>query len=691
MINLETPIKELYRVGKVTAKRLGKLGISTAKDLLFYFPFRYDDFSNICPINQLILGNTYTIKGRIELIKNIRSPRKRMFITEALISDQTGKIKSIWFNQPYLTKNLLTGTEIFLSGKLEIYNYSKHFNNPVYEIVKEGLDQTHTARIVPIYSLTSNLTQKQIRFLTKLALPLANQIPDWLPQSIKEKYNFINLNQALSHIHFPDNLAKLNQARERLKFDELFLIQLQIQSLRNELEKNKAPQIIFQKEETKKLVDSLPFTLTADQKKTAWQILQDTQKIRPMNRLVEGDVGSGKTIVAVIAMFNAVLSGFQSVYMAPTEILAKQHFNNISQLLKNSKINVGLLTRSDWRMNSTEKTTKKDLINQIKKGAVDLIIGTHALIQEKIKFNKLGLAIIDEQHRFGVEQRKLLKEKSCSKNFIPHLLSMTATPIPRSLALTLYGDLDLSIISQMPKGRKKIITKIVGSLNRPKAYNFVLEEIKKGRQVFVICPLIDPSDKLGVKSVTEEYERLKNKIFPKLNIAMLHGKLKSAEKEEIMQKFLAKKTDLLVSTSVIEVGIDVPNATIMMIEGAERFGLAQLHQFRGRVGRGEQQSYCLLFPTDDSLATISRLKALENCQNGFELAQKDLELRGPGEIYGTKQSGLPELKIASLTDYKTITIAQEEAKMLLAEDPELHQYPLLKNKIEAFTKIVHLE
>jgi ATP-dependent DNA helicase RecG len=690
MYTLNTPIEQLTRVGKTTAGRLKRLGLNTLNDLLFYFPFRYEDYSQIVAIKDLRPNQTVTVQGKIELIENRRSHRSRMTITEALIEDETGSIKVIWFNQPFLIKTLRPGDEVFIAGTTSLDKLTLQFTSPAYEKIT-GRDSINTAKVIPVYSLTSNLTQKQLRFLMSQALQAVNQVKEWMPQNILDKNKLLPLITAIKEIHWPDNLEISQQALSRFKFEELFLIQLQSQMLRQYLSQNKAPQILFREKEIKNFVSMLPFTLTNDQKKTAWQILLDLEKSQPANRLVEGDVGSGKTVVAAIAILNAVLNNFQAVLMAPTEILAKQHFSGIRKLLEPFKIKIALLTGSVKIIadGEVEETDKKEVLKQIKSGKVGLIIGTHALIQDEVEYKNLALAIVDEQHRFGVEQRKMLKDKN-KNGLTPHFISMTATPIPRSLALILYGDLDLSLIKEMPKGRKKIITRLIDENNRSKAYQFIRDEVKNGRQVFVICPLIDPSDKLGVKSVTEEFKKLDKVVFPDLKIGLLHGKLKSAEKEKIMADFKANEIKILVSTSVIEVGIDIPNATIMMIEGADRFGLAQLHQFRGRVGRGEYQSYCLLFTENNSQKTRERLEALVNSNDGFALAEYDLKFRGPGEVFGTRQSGLPELQVASLTDVDLINQSKEQAKEFFA-DHRIDNYPLLKQKMEQKGFTDHLE
>ena len=670
MEKFNTSISKLTGVGEKTASKLKKIGLETIQDLILYFPRDWQDLSKISFIKDLQKDELVTIKVKIDIINSKRAWKKRMNLTEALVSDKSDSIKIIWFNQPFIAKTLKQGEEVYFSGKVTQDKYGLHLNNPTYEKANKT-QTTHTARIVPIYSLTKGVTDKQLRFLISEALKTAKNIPEWLPEEIIKKNKLNDLSWAYKKIHFPDSLEELDEARKRLKFDELFIIQLYTQNLKKEVQAQKAPTIKFKEKEIKEFVESLPFSLTTAQKKSAWRILQDLEKNTPMNRLLEGDVGSGKTVVAALAMYVAALNGYQSVLMAPTEILAEQHYKTICELLQAD--DVALITR----------THKKKLDNS------RIIIGTHALIQKKINFDNLGLAIIDEQQRFGVEQRKALRYKSGNSKTVPHLLSMTATPIPRSLALTIYGDLDLSIINEMPKNRKPIISRLVTEDKRPKAYDFIKNKIQEGRQAFVVCPLIEESDKLGVKSVTQEYEKLKNIIFPDFNITMLHGKLKSTEKAEIMNDFKNKKIDILVSTSVIEVGIDIPNATIMMIEGADRFGMAQLHQFRGRVGRGQEQSYCLLFTDSDTEKTINRLHKFVSSNDGFELAEYDLNLRGPGAVYGTQQSGyLQMLKLATLADSELINQAKKAVQLLL---PDLNSYPKLEKKLESFSKQLHLE
>jgi len=697
MLTLTSSIKEINKVGIATARQLKNINIEIVEDLLHYYPFRYDDFSAVANINSLKAGINANIVGHIELIQNKRSPRKKMNITEALISDSTGSVKAIWFNQPFISRSLRAGDKVSFSGKVDEDYSGAYLKSPNYEKIGENKG-AHTQGLVPNYHLTSGLTQKQLRFLIAQIINISERLVDWMPSEIKNNLALFDLKDAIKNIHFPQNKESLNKARKRLSFDELFLIQLRSQLIKQEFLEYKADPIKFLEKETKEFVKNLPFELTNDQKIAAWKILQDIEQKKPMSRLLEGDVGSGKTIVAVIAMLNTALNKKQSVLMVPTEILAKQHFNSICSLLKKTGIKIGIITNSEKKLNY-KKDGKKDKVidSSFITQNSDIIIGTHALIQKNINFKNLSLAIIDEQHRFGVHQRKKLIEESDNKTTSPHLLSMTATPIPRSLALALYGDLDISIIREMPKGRKQIITQIIAETDRVACYQFIKEQIKEGRQVFVICPLIDVSDKLGVKSVKEEFEKLNNIIFKDLKIAMLHGRMKSQEKEEIMSAFADpntapdKKIDILVSTSVVEVGVDIPNASIIIIEGADRFGLAQLHQFRGRVGRGEHQSYCFLFSESNSQKTLDRLNALVSSNDGLALAQSDLKLRGPGEVYGTMQKGFLELKLASIFDYKLMRYAKDEISKLFNADSKLKKWPSLKEKVDEIQGEIHLE
>lgn len=683
------PLSLLNRVGKQTERALKKLGLETVQDLLFYFPFRYDDFRLRMMIGDLKPGLNVNVSGTIEIIQNKRSLRQRKNITEALVSDDSGTIKAVWFNQPFIAKNIKAGDKISLAGKIT-ENYGQiSLISPQYEKIGAAKN-IHTEGLVPIYHLNSQISQKQIRFLIKQSLPALSKIHEWLPQEIIDKFKFLPLNEALKQVHFPESHSKLESAKLRLGFSELFLRQLKSQSLKQQLKNKKANSIKFQELITRNLVDSLPFSLSKDQKRAAWEILQDINKEQPMSRLLEGDVGSGKTVVAVIALLNVAKNKKRGALMVPTEILAQQHYHNIKQILAQFNIKIALLTSKQQEANFDLPKKKKEARELIIKRA-EIIIGTHALIQN-YQITDLALVIVDEQHRFGVKQRQKLQQSG--ENISPHFLSMTATPIPRSLALAIYGDLDISLIKEMPKDRKTIVTKVITEEQRQTAYDFIKTEIKKGRQAFVICPLIDQSDKLGVRSASAELKNLKNNIFPDLNIAMIHGRLKTEEKEKTMKEFIDNKINILVATAVVEVGIDVPNASIMLIEGAERFGLSQLHQFRGRIGRDIHQSYCLLIKNDEhaSPQALQRLKALSKYSDGLSISSMDLKLRGSGDLYGLEQSGFPELKIASLFDYDLIIKAKEVAENIIKQDPHLNKYRLLKEKINKyFTEEIHLE
>lgn len=716
MISLLTPIEGIPRIGPAYQKKLKKLGIKTVQDLLFYFPNRYEDFSNIIPIKNVKLGYAVCIQGKITEMKNIRTFRKFMNITEITIEDQTGSIKALWFNQPYMAKTLKEDDFICLAGKVSLGKDGIYLNNPAYEKIDEMANKnylTHTGRIIPVYHETRGLTSRWLRFIIKPLLSnFYNKIPEILPSEIIKKHKFLPVKKAVWQVHFPDSFEYADAAKARFVFEELFLLQLSVLKEKIKLIKKTAPVCPMNIELMKEFTKSLAFELTDSQKRCSYQILKELGQTTPMSRLLEGDVGSGKTVVATMAALNVVNCGNQVTFMAPTEILAKQHFKNITELLKNFSIKIGFLTGKEsviYKEKETFATKKQNLLEDLKNGQLDILIGTHSLIQRGVEFKNLALVIVDEQHRFGVEQRAKLTKKS---GLIPHLLSMTATPIPRTLALTVYGDLDLSLIKEMPKNRKKVKTFIVSPKDREKAYGFIRKEVKEGKGVFVICPKIEQKN-IGVsetpisgsfaphshrflklqeiKAVKEEYEKLSKEIFPDLRIAMLYGKMKAKEKERIMSDFQKGEVDILVSTSVVEVGVDVKRATIMMIEGAERFGLAQLHQFRGRVGRSDMQSYCFLFTTSPDQLNRKRLKALEKSDNGFELAQKDLEIRGPGQLYGTQQWGLPDIAMQGLSNIFLVEKTRTAAKEILEKDPKLKNYPLLKERVERFETRIHFE
>ena len=675
-MDISTPISQLFSTTKAHLNRLRDLGIGNVSDLIKFFPRTYNDQSNLIRIIDIRTDQANTIKGILSQIVEIKTRFGKKLI-KAKFSDDSGSVEVVWFNQPYLKKILYNGQQVILSGKAKFELGKITLLSPEFEPVQ--LKQIHTARLVPVYHETEGLSSKWLREkIHPLLRSVPKLFPEYLPEQIIRNYDLIPYADAIVETHFPTDDNKLQSAKYRLAFDELFLLQLkalqakwlwQQTAIHNQHKIPTHPSV-------QEMISELPFTLTDAQQKTLQEILNDLNQEFPMSRLLQGDVGSGKTIVAGLAIYNVIQNGYQTALMAPTEILAEQHFYTLKALFQKSSIQIEFIS------GSTKSSEKKQIYDRLSRGEIQLIIGTHALIQEEIKFLKLGLAVIDEQHRFGVEQRSILKSHGS-----PHLLSLSATPIPRTLAMTIYGDQDLSIIDEMPKGRLPIITRVVPEKKRRDAYLWIEDRVKSGRQAFVICPLIDESDTLELKSVLSEYEKLRTEIFPELNIGLLHGKMKSSEKEEVMSRFKANQYQILVSTSVIEVGIDVPNATIMMIEGAERFGLSQLHQFRGRVGRGEHQSYCFLFMQNESETAKQRLRAMVSHNSGFKLAEIDLELRGPGQIFGVRQSGIPDLKMASLTDSATITKAREAAQTIINTDPMLEQYPLLNEKIAQLNKL----
>ena len=683
-----TPLAQLHSIAGRISADLKKMGLVTIGDLLWYFPFRYDDLSLVRPISQIVPEEINTVKVKIKTIKSYRSWRQKMIITEMLATDDADDIRAMWFRQKFIAQALKPGDEIYLSGKVQAgKKLIRQFVNPTYE--KEKDYQIHSARLVPIYHLGGKTTQKQVRFLMDQALQKANHQADPLPTDLLQAENFPWQHEALREIHFPTKQQTLKLAVQRLKFQELLYWQLKYQLARQDYQRQNTFTIPADQALIDQTKANLPFTLTADQQQALADILADLAKNEPMNRLLEGDVGSGKTVVALLAARNVISQSKQVALMAPTEILAEQHWKNMLKILpKTTWPQLALYTRGQQE-NHEGPMSKKDLLNKLSAGQIKLVVGTHSLIQEKINFKELALVIIDEQHRFGVRQRQELKHKNAN-SLVPHLLSMTAPPIPRSLALTLYGDLDISLIKEKPLGRQPIKTYLVPEKKRLDAYNFIRGKIKEGQQIFVICPLIDESDKLGLKSVTKEYKKLNEEIFPDLEIKFLHGKLKTEEKSRIMEDFKNNKFPILVATSVIEVGVDIPGATIMLIESAERFGLSQLHQFRGRIGRNDLASFCLLFSSDDSQLTLKRLKALATSNDGFQLAELDLALRGSGEIFGTKQSGLMNLKIARLSDTELIKKAQYWAKQILAQ--EKYRLSLdLQNLLTSLKTEMHLE
>ncbi|MFA6130951.1 MAG: ATP-dependent DNA helicase RecG [Patescibacteria group bacterium] len=687
---LQKSVRYLKGIGPKKAKDFARLGIETLYDALFDFPFRYDDLSLCVDIGTVQPGQKVTVRGTISVIKNRKSTQnRRMMITEAMVRDETGSIQAVWFHQGFLTKTLKVGTLVSLAGKVDD-RYGLSLVNPQYEILGSSTVTKHTGRIVPMYSLTSDLTQKVRRRVVEEAMTYQHDVKDWMPEEILARQKLLELHEAIRIMHYPNSMDEQGKALNRLKFDEFFLHHLLYAKVRRELQQQTAPAIPFQEKPVKKFIASLPFTLTDAQRKAMWAVMRDMEKTTPMNRLLEGDVGTGKTLVAAAASWNAASQGWQSAILAPTEILADQHEKTMLRFA-GSLMSIAIFTRTKHRVNGKE-VTKKQLLDALKNGKIDFIVGTHALLSDEVLFNRLGLIVVDEQHRFGVKQRKTLKDREGDENGIPHLLSMTATPIPRSLALVLYGDLDRSLLDEYPVGRKPILTRLIEPEHEEDAYEEMRVHMDAGRQIFVVCPLIEESDALGAKSVEEIFGKFSSGPFEQYRLGMLHGKLKTVEKDEEMKKFVSGETQMLISTTVIEVGVDVPNATIMYIEGAERFGLAQLHQLRGRVGRGKEASICYLHPSNDfSPLARERLKTVVRSQNGFELADKDLQLRGPGNIFGLDQSGFDQFKLGTIADIDLITTAREEAKTILDEDPEFDNVPLLGKRVRDYIEEVHFE
>lgn len=664
-MDLSTRIDEAGLTFRLKGKKLAKLGIETIGDLIYHIPFRYDDFSLTSPISALQEEEIITVKGEVVSAQNVYT-RRRFNIQRVVIKDDTGEIECVWFNQSYVVKNLNVGDKLSVTGKVARSGAKKSIQIKDYEVVSNDMTY-HTGRLVPIYPETHGLSSKWIRNRVKDILPKLALV-DFLPEELKKRNNLLELKEALNVIHYPKNLDEASKARARLSFDELFLSQLG-GALRkrdwNEGKKAIPLDVNKYQKQINKLIKSLPFELTSAQKRAVEEIFLDLGKEKPMNRLLQGDVGSGKTIVAATTMYLAHLNGFSSSIMAPTEILANQHYKTIKSLLSPFGVRVALFT-------SKEKS----------KGDFDIAIGTHALIGKNVNFKNLGLIIIDEQQKFGVEQRAILREKGSN----PHFLTMTATPIPRTVLLTLYGDLDLSVLDEMPFGRKKIKTWLVPKEKRKAAYAWIEKMVKQKdkngeNQVFIICPFIEESESMTtVKAAVKEFEYLKTKVFANLKLGLIHGKIKAKEKEDTLAKFKDGEIDILVATPVVEVGIDIPSATIILIEAADRFGLAQLHQLRGRVGRSEKESYCLLFTESESERVVNRLKFMEKSHVGAELAELDLKLRGPGEVYGTLQHGASEFKIASFSDFSLIELAKDEALKYL---DKLSSLPALQEKIKS--------
>jgi ATP-dependent DNA helicase RecG len=676
---LDSPITVLHGIGPKRAERMARLGVRTIRDMLTFLPRRYNDYSELKPINRLSYGEEVTVIARVRQAK-ARRPKGGPSLFRATLSDGTGSVEVTWFNQSYLANKIKPGDQIVISGEVDEYLGRLCFKSPEWEPLREDL--LHTNRIVPVYPLTEGMSGRWLRRLMKRTVTYwVRRLPDYLPSSVQQAEGLLDLETALLQAHFPSSMELLHRARRRLAFDELFVLQLALLKVRREWRSDPGQPITVREDVLQAYLGSLPYELTEAQRRSLQQILDDLRSEEPMTRLLQGDVGSGKTVVAAGAIDVAAAAGGQAALMAPTEILAEQHYRTVSRLLsgvEDGGLTVALLT------GSVTGEAREAAYAGLADGTIDVVVGTHALIQEDVSFEKLALAVVDEQHRFGVRQRGALREKG----YNPHLLVMTATPIPRSLQLTVWGHLDVSVIDEMPPGREPVVTRLILPTERERAYGFVRSQVEKGRQAFVICPLVEESDEVEARAAVQEYERLQEDVFPELALGLLHGRMSGDEKDATMSLFAAGELDILVATSVIEVGIDVPNASVMLIEGAERFGLAQLHQFRGRVGRGEHASYCLLISDSSSDRARERLTAVEATNDGFALAQKDLEMRGPGEFLGTRQSGLSEavmaMSLADVTDLRLVEQAREAARRFFHTDPELANpaHRLLSRRVE---------
>jgi ATP-dependent DNA helicase RecG len=664
-MDLHTPLEDAGRVFKMYQSRLAKLEIATLGDFLYHMPARYENLSLISKIGHIQAGETVTIQGEIVEIENSFTKRWKK-VQKASVGDETGEIDITWFNQPFIPKVLHKGDRVSLAGKVDFFGHNLSMQSPEYEVIYPNTPTLHTGRLVPVYPETAGVSSKWLRRqIYKILQDQKQNILEYIPDSVINDCSLMDLNSAIEKVHFPTTFEEAVIARRRLAFNELFITHLASMERKKTWEENmkSAPfKVDPYKKQLEDFWNSLPFTLTNAQNKAVHDILQDVTLEKPMNRLLEGDVGSGKTVVAAITMYLSHLNGFQSVLMAPTEILAGQHYATISKLLEPLGVKVDLVTGS-------KKTTKEK--------RSDILVGTHALLSKSVEFEKLGFVVIDEQQRFGVAQRSIMRQKGQN----PHLLTMTATPIPRTIALTLYGDLDLSFLDEMPVGRKSVKTWLVPEEKRDPGYKWIESEIQKnGSQAFIICPFIEESESMQtVKAASKEFERLKKEVFPNLKLGLLHGRMKGKEKDDALEAFRRKEFDILVATPVVEVGIDIPNATVIVIEASERFGLSQLHQLRGRVGRSDMQSYCLLFTEARNPKTIERLKAMETMRSGAELAELDLSLRGAGDLYGTMQHGTKQFKIANFWDHPLIQQTKEEAKKIF---PDLKKYPELKKKVE---------
>ena len=702
-VNLESSIESLKGIRAKTVGLLKRLDVFTIRDLLYFFPWRYTDYSDAVKIVELQYGQEMTITARVREIQSLKSFRGGTPRVEAIVEDDSGEIRVTWFGQPYLVQTLRQGTEVVISGQVSSYRGRLTLTSPDYEVVRSDRESIQAGRLLPVYHLTEGLTARAVRTLTWQTLETwLPQVVELLPETARKRTNLVTLKEAIQQAHYPDSVESRDKARRRLAFDELLTLQLSVLARRQrEVGLLEGPAIEAPAQFVDNLLSSLPFELTGAQRRCLDEILEDMRRgTPPMNRLLQGEVGSGKTVVVLIAILVAIAGGYQGAIMVPTEVLAEQHFQTVTRLLGGMAditqaenlltvyletlgrpMTVGLLT------GSTRARPRNRLRALAAEGSLDLLIGTHALIQDGVEMPRLALAVMDEQHRFGVLQRLALRQRSAEN---PHTLVMSATPIPRTLTLTLYGDLDISAVDELPPGRQEIQTRYIDPERREAAYGFIRRQVEGGRQAFIVCPLIEESEVIEAKAASDEHERLSREVFPDLKLGLLHGRMSAAEKDKVMRSYRDGELDILVTTAVVEVGIDVPNATVMLIEGADRFGLSQLHQFRGRVGRGEHKSYCILMSDNPSQSAQERLSALERTRDGFQLAEIDLELRGPGDFFGTRQSGMPALRMARLSDRDLLDLARQQATRIMDEDPDLAkaEHAALAGQVARFTERV---
>ncbi|MBA4419876.1 MAG: DNA helicase RecG [Anaerolinea sp.] len=667
-LGLSAPLTVIQGIGSRHAETLARLGLSSLEDLLFYFPRRYDDYSQLKPISRLFFNEEVTIIGTIKSVSNRTLRNARFNLVEAIIGDGSGDLRLTWFNQVWIANRLKPGKQIVVSGRVEQYLGRLVINNPEWEPLEQ--EQLHTNRIVPVYPLTATVTQRWLRRIMYQTISYwSPKVEDFLPPAIKQNNQLPDLSLALQEVHFPSSQEHLQQARRRLAFDEIFLLQLGVLKQKQSWQEMTGKIFTVDEAWMQEQTTRLPYELTSAQKKVLVDFRSDLASGSPMNRLLQGDVGSGKTIVAALTAAIVISAGSQAAFMAPTGILAEQHHRNLRQLLADSDKGSPVLQANQvcLLVGSTPLSERKDILERLASGDIKLVVGTHTLLEEPVKFNDLQFVVIDEQHRFGVEQRAILRTKGTN----PHLLVMTATPIPRSLALTIYGDLDLSVMDEFPAGRQVIDTFIFFPREREIGYDRIRRQLDQGYQAFIIYPLVEQGENDEVKAAVEEHTRLSKEVFTNYRLGLLHGRMKSEVKDKVMSDFRDGNLDILVSTSVVEVGVDIPNATVILIEGANRFGLSQLHQFRGRVGRGRAKSSCFLIPESENSADNLRLQAMVETNDGFILAEKDLDQRGPGDFLGTRQSGFSDLRMASLTDVRMIEMARRAAQALYAEDPNL--------------------